>query len=585
MNKYLLHSFITLLLILSVSACKSVQKSKGKTISVSSSSSLLSETDNRKLDYIFEEAVRLKNSGDDDAAFQLFNYCFMLDSTNAPVMYELSGYYSGFSEFGKAKDLLLKAVRLDEENKWYKWALAKTCLEEGDTKTGIPILESLIGQTENNLGLQEMLSDLYIQTKQYEKAIGLLDKMEKDLGPNEELCINKFRLYIMNKQEKKAFMEIEKLQELYPEDLHYKVLKGDLYLSINRPDEAYEIYRQVALSDPQNADLAVSMVQYKGMKGDPVEEDLKKALYNEDVPYTTKLDLLSKYYANVSAKKDSQSSLIDTLFQYMVGKYPFEPDVKLAYSDLLVKEGRMKESAEQIESVIDLVPDNQKAWQFLINYYLKEQNTVKLIEITEKAVTYLPDNSMFWFYLCASYSQNNEFIKALDACDKGIMIAEKDGKSALLLSEFYGLKGDIYQGEKKEKEAIDAYEKALKFNEQNINVLNNYAYYLSNLKKDISKAEWMSGRCIALQPENPTYLDTYAWIYFVQENYSLALFYIERAFSKGIENNAEVLEHYGDILFMNDKKEEAVKQWKKALEYGSKSELIKEKIATKTYIE
>jgi len=273
------------------------------------------------------------------------------------------------------------------------------------------------------------------------------------------------------------------------------------------------------------------------------------------------------------------------LFQYMVNKYPLEPDVKLAYSDLLVREGKMKESADQIESVVELIPDNQKAWQILINYYLKEQNTRKLIEITEKAVTYLPENGMFWFYLCASYSQNNEIIKALNACDKGISVAEKDGKSAFLLSEFYGLRGDIYQGEKKEQDAVDAYENALKYNEQNINVLNNYAYYLSTLKKDLTKAEWMSGRCIALQPENPTYLDTYAWIYFAQGNYSLALFYIERAFSKGIENNAEVLEHYGDILFLNDQKEKAVLQWKKALEYGSKSELIKEKISTKTYIE
>lgn len=584
MNKYLLY-FLTLLLVLSVSACKSVQKSLGKATKSSTSSSQVSDADNRKFDYIFEEAVRLKNGGDDDAAFQLFSYCYTLDSMNAPVMYELSTYYSGFSEYEKAKSLLLKAVRLDEENKWYKWALAKICLEQGDTETGIPILETLISQTENNLGLMETLSDLYIQTKQYEKAIKILDKMEMNLGPNEELGINKFHLYILNKQEKKAFNEIEKLQALYPQDLHYKVLEGDLYLSINKPDKAYEIYQQVAIADPEDADLAVSMVQYKGMKGDPVEDVLKKAIYNEEVDCPAKLDMLSKYYTSVSAKKEIQAPLTDSLFQYMVNKYPLEPDVKLAYSDLLVREGKMKESAEQIESVVELIPDNQKAWQLLINYYLKEQNTRKLIEITEKAVSYLPEEGMFWFYLCASYSQNNEMTKALNACDKGISVAEKDGKSAFLLSEFYGLRGDIYQGEKKEQDAIDAYENALKYNEKNINVLNNYAYYLSVLRKDLTKAEWMSGRCIALQPENPTYLDTYAWIYFVQGNYSLALFYIERAFSKGIENNAEVLEHYGDILFLNDQKEKAVLQWKKALEYGSKSELIKEKISTKTYIE
>ncbi|MDD4637087.1 MAG: tetratricopeptide repeat protein [Bacteroidales bacterium] len=584
MNKFLLFS-LTTLLILNVSACKVVQKSPGKATQSSNSSSQLSDPDNRKFDYIFEEALRLKNGGDDDAAFQLFSYCYSLDSMNAPVMFELSTYFAGFSDYEKAKSLMIKAVRLDEENKWYKWGLAKICLEQGDTETGIPILETLISQTEDNQGLMETLSDLYVQTKQYDKAIKLLDKLENRLGPNEELTINKFHLYLLNKQEKKAFNEIAKLQQLYPQDIHNKVLEGDLYLSINKLDKAYEIYQQVAIADSTNADLAISMVQYKGMKGEPVEEVLKKAIFNEEVDCPVKLEMLSNYYTATNVKKEVQASLTDSLFQYMVNKYPLEPDVKLAYSDLLVREGKMKESADQIENVVELIPDNQKAWQLLINYYLKEQNTRKLIEITEKAVSYLPDNSLFWFYLCASYSQNNETDKALKACDKGISLAEKDGKSAFLLSEFYGLKGDIYQGEKKEQEAINAYEKALKYNDQNINVLNNYAYYLSNLKKDLTKAEWMSGRCIALQPENPTYLDTYAWIYFVQGNYSLALFYIERAFNKGIENNAEVLEHYGDILFLNDQKEKAVLQWEKALEHGSKSELIKEKISTQTYIE
>lgn len=584
MNKFWLFS-LTTLLILNVSACKIVQTNEGKAKQSSKASSELSDTDNRKLDYIFEEALRLKNGGDDDAAFQLFSYCYSVDSMNAPVMFELSTYYSGFSDYEKAKSLMIKAVKLDEENKWYKWALAKICMEQGDTETGIPILETLINQTEDNQGLMQSLSDLYVQTKQYEKAIKVLDKLEKSTGANEEFSINKFQLYILNNQEKKAFNEIEKLQQLYPQDMHFKVLEGDLYLSINKPDKAYEIYQQVAVTDPTNADLAISMVQYKGVKKEPLEEVLKKAIFHEDVDYHVKLDMLSLYYTATYVKKEIQASLTDSLFKYMVDKYPLEPDVKLAYSDLLVREGKMKESVEQIENVVELIPDNQKAWQILINYYLKEQNNRKLIEITEKAVTYLPDNSIFWFYLCASYSQNNETDKALKTCDKGISIAEKDGKSAFLLSEFYGLKGDIYQGEKKEQEAVDAYEKALKYNEQNINVLNNYAYYLSNLKKDLSKAEWMSGRCIALQPENPTYLDTYAWVYFVQGNYSLALFYIERAFSKGIEQNAEVLEHYGDILFLNDQKEKAVLQWKKALEKGSKSELIKEKISTQTYIE
>ena len=44
------------------------------------------------------------------------------------------------------------------------------------------------------------------------------------------------------------------------------------------------------------------------------------------------------------------------------------------------------------------------------------------------------------------------------------------------------------------------------------------------------------------------FLDTYAWVYFKKGDYQMALLYIEQALSKIGSDNAELLEHYGDIL-------------------------------------
>ena len=95
----------------------------------------------------------------------------------------------------------------------------------------------------------------------------------------------------------------------------------------------------------------------------------------------------------------------------------------------------------------------------------------------------------------------------------------------------------------------------------------------------------MSALCIKLEPDNATYLDTYAWIFFVQGNYTLAKIYIENALEKDRTNSSELVDHYGDILFMNGDKEKAVEQWKKAKEMGKNSEVLDRKIAEETYIE
>lgn len=59
--------------------------------------------------------------------------------------------------------------------------------------------------------------------------------------------------------------------------------------------------------------------------------------------------------------------------------------------------------------------------------------------------------------------------------------------------------------------------------------MNNYAYYLSLERKNLDKAEEMSYKTVKAEPQNATYLDTYAWILFEKENYVQARLYIDQA--------------------------------------------------------
>ena len=81
--------------------------------------------------------------------------------------------------------------------------------------------------------------------------------------------------------------------------------------------------------------------------------------------------------------------------------------------------------------------------------------------------------------------------------------------------------------------------------------MNNYAYYLSLLNLKLELAEKMSGTVIQNNPDNATYLDTYAWVLFKKKDYRLAKFYIESAINNDKESSAVLIEHYGDILYLN----------------------------------
>ena len=62
------------------------------------------------------------------------------------------------------------------------------------------------------------------------------------------------------------------------------------------------------------------------------------------------------------------------------------------------------------------------------------------------------------------------------------------------------------------RKCYDAYDRSLALRYDNAMVLNNYAYFLSLEGRDLERALAMAGRAIVLEENNPTYLDTYAWV-------------------------------------------------------------------------
>jgi len=60
---------------------------------------------------------------------------------------------------------------------------------------------------------------------------------------------------------------------------------------------------------------------------------------------------------------------------------------------------------------------------------------------------------------------------------------------------------------------------------------------------------------------------------------------MEIALNNGGDVSDVIVEHYGDILFMLNDIEGAVAQWKKSKELGNPSEILQQKIDSKSYIE
>lgn len=538
----------------------------------------------RKFDYFYYEAANLKNAGKYDAAYDLFSYCLSLDTASSPVLYELAMFQLQRNRPEKAVEMLKSAVAHSDDNFTYRMTLAGLYRNLGMYGEASDSYEELVKRYPDKSELNYYLADALTQEGEIGAAIDAYNVLESTMGMNETLSLQKFKLYQTLKQPDKAFEEIEKLANKYPMNARYRLLMGDLHLENEETEKALACYQKAHEIDPDDPRYIVSMANYYDQTGDKeaAEQEIRDALVNEKLDVETKVGILSRYVQRLQQTQQGIENA-NSLFQTLLDQHPEDTELKLMYGSLLMAQQKEEEAKFQFQLVTEMEPSNEGAWQQLLNISLKGEDIPEVIRICTRCKELFPEAPEYYFYLGIGYYMQEKYQESLDTYYAGLKIIPEG--NGVVKSNFYGQIGDLYYQIEKMDEAYKAYDEALKYNENNAPVLNNYSYFLTLDKKDLKKAERMAAQCIKLEPDNATYLDTYAWVFFVQGNYTLAKIYIENALSKDKTNSAELVDHYGDILYMSGEKDKALEQWKKAKEMGKDTDVLKQKIAKGIYIE
>lgn len=540
----------------------------------------------RKFDSYFYDALNAKAQGKFGESFDFLQHCFAIDSTNASLLAELGSFYGVLQENRKALTFYKNAVKYDPDNYYYNMMLASVSKSLDLKEDVIDIYQSLLQKYPQKVELNMQLAEAYNDSGELQKAIDALNAIEKTEGISETLTMNKYRLYTMLDNKKKAFEEIEHIIEKNPDDLRYVLLLGDLYLQDGQYDNALKYYKEVQQMDADFPALVLSMANYYERTNNKAaaEAEFRKVLTSPQMDVDVKLQLLTRYIG-ILQETEQELESVNPLFRTLFDQHPHHPQLNYLYGNVLMIQGDKSEAMKQFEIFTKANPENPLGWEQMLRVVVPD-SIDKIAEITTKALKYNPGVPQFYFYLGAAKYQQKKYKEALAIFEEGVLKTE--GKNPAIKSDFYGQIGDLHYFLGNKEIAYENYEKALKLNPQNLVVLNNYSYYMSLEKKNLDKAEQMSSITVKAEPSNATYLDTYGWVLFQQGAYTAAKIYIENAI-KNSENNtpsSEVLEHYGDVLYKTGEHEKALEKWKEAKAAGnSDSKALDQKIETRKYIE
>ena len=575
---------ISLLLVGLLASCGTSRSLKRENKQVATSIKSLSPEEQRRYDYYFLEAIRMKAQNEYDAAFDLLQHCLRIDPNASSALYEISQYYLYLKMASQGQVALEAAVANEPDNYWYAQALANLYQQQGEREKTIVLLEDMVTRFPDRRESLFALIDLYGLTGNSEKVISTLDRVEALLGKSEQLSMEKFRIYLQMQETEKAFDEIEGLVDEYPMEYRYQVLLGDLYMQNNKTEDAYNTYQKVLQAEPDNAMAILSLAGYyeQTLQPELYKEQIDKLLMQKQVPAETKLNVMRELIIqNEQAKGDSTQ--IINLFEEIIALDTEDDQIPMLYAQYLWSKNSYQASIPVLEQILRIDPTNKAAGLMLLRVALQNNDYALVKKVCESGINATPDALDFYFYLALAYNQEERYEEALATCTKALEYVTGE-TSKELISDFYSIMGDLNHSLKRVNEAFTAYDSSIACNPNNIGALNNYAYYLSVERKELDKAEEMSYRTVKAEPNNATYLDTYAWILFEKGNYTEARIYIDDAMKNGGGESDVVVEHCGDIYYMVGDVEGALNYWKQSLDMGNSSKTLKEKIRKKKYI-
>ena len=521
----------------------------------------------KRYDNFFLEAICQQEKGNHDAAFDLLSHCVEIDSTRSEAYYYLSRYYDFLKNKEKGLAYSEKAVQLEPDNETYLETLANTYISRRKYDKAIDVLERLYDKNRDREEVLSMLAQLYEQQKDYEGAIRTLSRLETLEGKSERLSMAKSELYTQKGDKKAAISEMKQLADQYSNDLNYRCLYGTtLYLN-GQQKKALVIYNEILKKDPENRSAQMAMLSHYNEINDSVQAHvwLERMLMNKNATSQDRI-MLFRQVIGESERHGGDSTQVLNLFRRVLDTPQADADLAIFCATYMnLKQMPSDSISPVLEHALTLEPTNASARLQLVGYAWAAGDRDRVIALCQDARQYNPDEMAFYYYQGIAYYQKDQLDEALNAFQNGIGVITAQSDPSIV-SDFYAVMGDILHQKGLAREAFMAYDSCLVWKDDNIGCLNNYAYYLSELGEQLDKAEQMSYRTIKAEPKNATYLDTYAWILFMQQRYSEAKIYIDQTLQYDADTSAVLLEHAGDIYYQAGDADQALAYWQQALE-------------------
>ena len=385
--------------------------------------------ENKTEDYFFE-ALAQRGIENYDKAIVAIQKCLEKEPKNAAFLYELGKNQLDAKDYVAAEITFKSAVEIDNKQRWYWNGLYDVYYQTKNFDKAIGVVQKLI---EFDPNMREDLVSLYMNTDQKEKALHLLKEMEASSHLTKTMEFYKLKLESSKEFASPKKETLEKGIKEHPKYEQNYIDLISLYLSFNQEEKAFEVAKVLEKEIPNSDWAHVSLVKFYLASNDGINasKSMFKVLMNSKIDLKIKHRVFNEFLI-FAVKNPTFFTDVDAAIPY----FDNDPEIEVAkeVAKFFWKKSDLDKAIYYFEKAIKKSPDDIESLNYFLEVLQQKQDYQRLVVKATECIELFPTQPNYYYYAGLGYNQLKNYKKAKENLENGLDFVIEDLK---LEADFY----------------------------------------------------------------------------------------------------------------------------------------------------
>ncbi|MGX7667808.1 tetratricopeptide repeat protein [Flavobacterium pedocola] len=395
----------------------------------------------------FYESLKQKAIENYDKAITEIQQCLQLQPANPALYNELGKNFLSLKRYPEAESAFKKAIELNSKERWYWNGLYDVYYETKDYHNSIIVVQKLI---EFDKKFQDDLASLYMYTQQYDKALFLIEEMERTVGISSTLELYKLQITNERRFKNPQKEQLEEAIRKNPKDEQNYIQLIYIYSESNQEEKAMEIAKKLETEIPDSDWAQVTLFKFhlNNRDGAKASQSMFRALKSRKIDNKIKHRILNEFLIFVNNTNAFYNEL-NAAIEYFSDSG--EINVNKEIGIFFLNKKKTDVAIGYFQKSLKLYKDDVSTVEVLLQAYTDKGQFDQVSKTALEYIELFPTQAKLYYFAGLANNQQKNFSDALTFLKSGIDFVVDDPELEI---NFNIQLGEAYNGlgDKKNKE-------------------------------------------------------------------------------------------------------------------------------------